>query len=309
MADNKKYYYLKLKEDFFDADEIKVLEALPDGFMYSNLLLKLYLTSLKTDGKLMLNKLIPYNSAMLSAITRLPVGVVEKGISILQEMNLIEVLDNGTIYMTDIQNYIGKSSTEGDRKREYRRQIESERALLEGSSSENEAENGHLSDKRPPENIDKSLENRDKSLDNDTTQASSTEETVVVETVETARCSKDDLTKIAEAWNSLGLNQLRKISMDTIRGQMLKARIREYGYDNVLSAIFSIKDCPFLLGQSNSGWTITFDWFVKPNNFIKVLEGNYRPKSPKQVLPERETSSGDTCNLFARYVERHNEQN
>lgn len=107
----------------------------------------------------------------------------------------------------------------------------------------------------------------------------------------------------------MGLNQLRKISMDTIRGQMLKARIREYGYDNVLSAIFSIKDCPFLLGQSNSGWTITFDWFVKPNNFIKVLEGNYRPKSPKQVLPERETSSGDTCNLFARYVERHNEQN
>jgi len=33
-----------------------------------------------------------------------------------------------------------------------------------------------------------------------------------------------------------------------------------------------------LKGQNNKGWTITFDWFIKPNNFIKVLEGNYKDK-------------------------------
>ena len=47
MSDNKKYYYLKLKADFFDSDAMIVLEGLPDGYKYSNILLKLYLRSLK----------------------------------------------------------------------------------------------------------------------------------------------------------------------------------------------------------------------------------------------------------------------
>ena len=50
MADNKKYYYLKLKDNFFDSDEMIVLESMPDGYIYSNILLKLYLRSLKYEG-------------------------------------------------------------------------------------------------------------------------------------------------------------------------------------------------------------------------------------------------------------------
>lgn len=53
MADNRKYYYLKLKEDFFDTDEMKILESMKDGYLYSNILLKLYLKSLSNSGRLM----------------------------------------------------------------------------------------------------------------------------------------------------------------------------------------------------------------------------------------------------------------
>ena len=35
MADNRKYYYLKLKEDFFNTDEMKILESMKDGYLYS----------------------------------------------------------------------------------------------------------------------------------------------------------------------------------------------------------------------------------------------------------------------------------
>ena len=45
MADNKKYYYMRLKENFFDSSEISLLESMPDGYLYSNILLKLYLRS------------------------------------------------------------------------------------------------------------------------------------------------------------------------------------------------------------------------------------------------------------------------
>ncbi|MCK4020092.1 prephenate dehydrogenase [Streptococcus suis] len=117
MADNKKYYYLKLKDNFFESDEAIILESMPDGYIYSNILLKLYLRSLKNNGILMFNDLIPYNAQMLATITRHHVGVIEKAIQILQQLRLIEILDNGAIYMTNIQNFVGKSSTDADRKR------------------------------------------------------------------------------------------------------------------------------------------------------------------------------------------------
>lgn len=47
MSDNKKYYYLRVKENFYDSDEMIILESMPDGFLYSNILIKLYLRSLK----------------------------------------------------------------------------------------------------------------------------------------------------------------------------------------------------------------------------------------------------------------------
>ena len=146
MADNKKYYYLKLKENFFESDEAIILESMPDGYIYSNILLKLYLRSLKNNGLLMFNNLIPYNTQMLATITRHQVGTVEKAIQIFQQLKLIEILDNGAIYMSNIQNFVGKSSSEGDRKRAKRAQ---NRAI--GQTS------GQMSDKRPPE-IEKEIE-------------------------------------------------------------------------------------------------------------------------------------------------------
>ena len=120
MSDCKKYYYLRLKENFFESDELILMESMPDGVIFSNILLKLYLRSLKSNGKLMLNERIPYNSKMLSNIVHQPVAVVEKAIAVFNQLGLIEMLDNGAIYMLDIQSFIGKSNTEADRKREYR---------------------------------------------------------------------------------------------------------------------------------------------------------------------------------------------
>ena len=174
MSDSKKYYYLKLKEDFFESDEMILLESLPDGYLYSNILMKLYVRSLRNEGKLMVNDKIPYNAQMIATVTRHQVGTVEKALSIFQELKLIEVLDNGAIYMSDIQNFIGKSSTEADRKREYRSRIEAEKTALLGQMSEQETGQmseqtsgqmtGQMSDNSPPENRDKRLENRSNNI-------------------------------------------------------------------------------------------------------------------------------------------------
>ena len=68
MSDNKKYYYLKLKDNFFEDEAMIILEGMQDGYKYSNILLKMYLRSLKNEGKLMFNDVIPYTPSVLSQI-------------------------------------------------------------------------------------------------------------------------------------------------------------------------------------------------------------------------------------------------
>ena len=137
MSDNKKYYYLRLKDNFFDSDELKILESMKDGYLYSNILLKLYLRSLKNDGKLVVNERIPYNAEMLASVTGHQVGTIKQALSMFKELGLIEVLENGAIYMLDIQNFIGKGSTEADRQRLYDRRISEERKQNKLTQSRN----------------------------------------------------------------------------------------------------------------------------------------------------------------------------
>nr|DAP41469.1 MAG TPA: DnaD like replication protein [Caudoviricetes sp.] len=137
MSDNKKYYYLRLKDNFFDSDELKILESMKDGYLYSNILLKLYLRSLKNDGKLVVNDRIPYNTEMLASVTGHQVGTIKQALSMFKELGLIEVLENGAIYMLDIQNFIGKGSTEADRQRLYDRRISEERKQKKITQSRN----------------------------------------------------------------------------------------------------------------------------------------------------------------------------
>ena len=153
MSDNRKYYYLKLKDNFYESEEMVILQSMPDGYIYSDILMKLYLKSLKSEGRLMLKEHIPYSPEMLATVVRHPVALVKEALMIFKNLGLVEVLDNGAIFMLEIQNFIGKSSTEGDRKRAYRKKIESEKVKL--------LPNGQMSDIHKPEielDIEKEIE-------------------------------------------------------------------------------------------------------------------------------------------------------
>ena len=143
MSDNRKYYYLKLKENYFDDDSIVLLESMQDGVLYSNVLLKLHLKSLKHGGRLQLDEDIPYTVQMIATITRQQIGTVERALQIFLKLGLVEVLDSGTFYMSNIELLIGQSSTEAERKRAAR--------LQNKALSAPRTNGGHLSDIRPPE--------------------------------------------------------------------------------------------------------------------------------------------------------------
>lgn len=159
MSENKKYYYLKLKEDFFTSETITLLESMKDGIMYSNILLKLYLMSLKNNGKLLFRDNIPYTTEMIATITRHQVGSIERAIKIFLELDLIDKLPNNILYMADIELFIGKSSTEGERKRKARLENKEKTLFL---TDKNQNNGGQMSDNRPPEYRDKRIEGESK---------------------------------------------------------------------------------------------------------------------------------------------------
>ena len=100
---------------------------------------------------------------------------------------------------------------------------------------------------------------------------------------------RTDVQRIVSEWNTLstfGISSVSKLSNTSKRYQMLIARIKEYGVDDVIKAIDNVRHSDFLQGRTKGNFVVTFDWFVKPNNFPKVLEGNYnnKPSIPEAVM-------------------------
>lgn len=129
MSESQEYFYMRLKEHFFNTPELIAVESMEKGYQYSNILLKMYLLSLRGAGRLMAGT-IPYSPEMLARATGHDVETVKEAIKVLSGAQLVEILDSGAIYMLDIQNFVGKSTTEADRKREYRNRIEAEKKGL-----------------------------------------------------------------------------------------------------------------------------------------------------------------------------------
>ena len=96
------------------------------------------------------------------------------------------------------------------------------------------------------------------------------------------RSVQAEVKEVISAWNKLsdyGIAPVKKIGSGSKRASCLRARLREYGIEDVLTAIANIRESDFLKGKNNRGWIITFDWFVLPTNFPKVLEGNYNNRN------------------------------
>ena len=116
--------------------------------------------------------------------------------------------------------------------------------------------------------------------------------------------SDNDYEKIKRMWNALdGLGDIKGIKALTDKRKMaIRARLKEYSLENFEEAIENIRHSDFLQGKHNGRpFVITFDWFIRPNNFPKVLEGNYTPK--------RQESSGDVVDMWQKAFEESEARN
>lgn len=152
----KRYYWLKLKENFFEEDTIEWLEEQPNGKEYCLIYLKLCLKSLKTDGVLVRNvgsMLIPYDAETLARVTNSTVDTVKVAMDLFKKIGLIQLLDTGEIYINQLNELVGSETEAAKQKRLQRSKVDNVPKL----SSE------------CPENVTQSieLEYRDKSIEKD----------------------------------------------------------------------------------------------------------------------------------------------
>ena len=120
MASNKKYYWLKLKEDFFEEKQIKYLRKLPDGDKLVIAYLKMQLKSLRTEGFIKYDSILPSNEDELAMILDEDSNIVKLMIQALLQVKAIEILDDGSFYMIAMQDLIGKEGQSAERVRNFR---------------------------------------------------------------------------------------------------------------------------------------------------------------------------------------------
>lgn len=116
----KRYYWLKLKRDFFKRHDIRIIEAMPNGKDYVLFYLKLLLESIDHEGQLRFSETIPYNEDMLSVITNTNIDIVRSAMKLFVELKMMEVFDDSTIYMSEVERLIGSETKWAEKKRQFR---------------------------------------------------------------------------------------------------------------------------------------------------------------------------------------------
>lgn len=268
MSDVK---WIKIVTDIFDDEKILLIEGLPSADTIIVIWFKLLCLAGKKNnsGVFLLNDTMPYTEEMLATIFRRDINTVRLALETFKNFGMIEII-NKTI---TIPNWSKHQTLDAYEKKKERDRIyqkerrEKQKLLVSGAKSSDESSDKSYEGSSDVVPLD--IE-RDRDID-------------IEKDIDINNISKDILCstfvqRIIDRWNSLELtSKLTKITPGTNRYKMLKARVKQHSEDEVLNAISEISKSKFLKGQAND-FEITFDWFIKPNNFLKVLEGNYRDK-------------------------------
>jgi predicted phage replisome organizer len=269
MADVK---WIRINTDMFDNAKIKYLRTLPEG----NNIILIWVMLLTTAGRcnsngyIFLTENIPYTSEILAAEFDFETSTVNLALGALSRLNMIQQKEE-KLLVTGWEEHQNAEGLEKIKEQNRIRQakFKEKQKLLEGNVNSNVSSNVTVTEGNATDierDIDKELE-RDIEEDKDNNSIS---KDILV---------PKDLVPIQESWNSLGLSQIKSIQGNRLK--LLRTRLKEHGMELVLQAIENVRQSSFLKGQNKTSWIIVFDWFIKPNNFPKVLEGNYDDKNNK----------------------------
>ena len=296
-AKSDKYYWLKLKDDFFSSKRIKKLRRLAGGDTYVIIYLKMQLIAMKRDGIIQYTGLEKTFAEELALDIDEDVENVQVTLSYLVNTGLAETSDDINYFFPYAVENVGSETAAAQRMREARNKV----SLPPHEQRSNNVEQCSNNVQNCYTEIEKEKELEKES---EIEQESDTEKDSLTLSDESV-CRPDDVRQVFDAWQTLGIQKLRQVpSSSTKTGQMLRARIKEYGIGSVLEAVEIVRGSDFLMGKATD-FQITFDWFVRPNNFLKIVNGNYDNREKKEQSSRHGREMQQTYNTIERWAEQH----
>lgn len=259
--------WIKIVTDIFDDEKILLIESLPDCDSILVIWLKMLCLAGKQNngGVFVMSNGIPYTDEMLSIIFRRKKATVKMALQTFESFGMIEIINNAVT----IPNWDKHQSLDAyEKKKEYDRlyrakQREKQKALVAHAEKESYDQSYDVVSKIRTE------EDKDKELDINNTS------------------DRSVIDSVMKKWNDIeGITKIYEIRRGSTREKHLLTRLKEDGLSGVFKAMNMIAESDFLMGKT-SDWKVTFDWFIRPSNFTKVIEGNYKnaDKKKKTIAP------------------------
>lgn len=277
---SKKYYWIKLKTDFFDIPTIDWLAEQNNGYAYIVLYQKLCLLTANNGGELTRRigeMIIPYNAKKIAEVTRFDFDTVVVALELYKRLGLIYEQSNGILRLNGIEEMVGAETKWAEKKRIQRHKKE---ALSVGNGTVDRTKIGQSEDNVPllsEDNVreeyrDKRLEIRDKRLD---TEIEREEEETAAEPPTSPR-PPVPYEAIKDFYNLTCSSFPKCTTMSESRKKAIKARFTSgYTLEDFKKVFVKAENSSFLKGRNDRNWTATFDWMIKDSNMAKILEGNY----------------------------------
>lgn len=284
--DETRFYWLQLKEDFFDEDAIQWLEEQENGVAQAYFYIKLCVKSLKSNGVLVRrvgDMIVPYEAKRLAAMTGTDVSVVQVALVNLVRCGLVRVLENGELYLERLEEMIGAQSKGAFKKQQQRRLRAESAAQIEPPKVVDMGV-----DKCPPE-IELELEKekeKEKEKDSLPCGSGSLFEGAESDSEGDASCPYSD---IVMDYNDKRGSLPKVTKLTDARRKTIAARWKEgYRLEDFKTVFEKAGSSNFLQGKTGGTFAASFDWLMKPSNFLKTLEGNYDNKETyNHENPER----------------------
>lgn len=263
MAEEKRYYWLRLKKDFFKRHDIQIVENMPNGKDYILFYLKLLCEGVDHDGNLRFNDQIPYNEQMLATITNTNIDIVKHAIELFTNLQMMEVLDDGTYYLNEVKKMMGSESYWAEKKRKQR-EIGHCPKDVQYLSNEIPTCPGKRIEKEIDKEIDKEKDKK-----------------------------KINYQQIADMYNNTCVSFPRITKLSDARKKAIKARLNSYTIEDLQNAFTLAESSEFLKGSNSRNWSANFDWIIKDGNIAKILDGNYTNAPKREAVNKDGTNEAD----------------
>ena len=258
MAENKRYYWLKLMDDFFTEPTIDFMLGQKNGCEYIVLYQMLCLKTLNSNG-VMASKIgemiVPYDVDKIVRDTKyFNRNTVIVALELYKQLGLVYEDINGCLTIDGIGDMVGSESKwarikRGQRADKQLDNVQTEiKTLSHGQDVDNQLDNVHI-------------EIRDKIKDKD----------------------KIPYQQIADMYNNTCVSYPRLTKLSDARKKSIKARLRTYSIDDIQRVFSMAEQSDFLKGANNRNWSANFDWIMKDTNMAKILDGNYINKKSNSV--------------------------